>query len=76
MPRPPGGFRSASVAPMDNGRPDPIEQDLDRVDAALSALDAGDLDEAEALAAELADSRAETGDLPQRAGTGDSAHPA
>lgn len=43
---------------MGNGRHDPIEQDLDRVDAALAALDAGELDEAEALAAELADSRA------------------
>ena len=33
----------------------PIEQDLDRVDAALAALDAGELDEAEALTVELAD---------------------
>lgn len=32
-----------------------IEQDLDRVDAALDALDAGELDEAEALTVELAD---------------------
>ena len=32
-----------------------IEQDLDRVDAALAALDAGELDEAEALTVELAD---------------------
>lgn len=64
------------MAPVENGRPDPIEQDLDRVDAALAALDAGELDEAEALAAELADSRAGTGDSPQRAGTGDSPHPA
>lgn len=61
---------------VDNGRQDPIEQDLDRVDAALAALDAGELDEAEALAAELADSRAETDDAPQRAGTDESPHPA
>ena len=64
------------MALVDNGRQDPIEQDLDRVDAALAALDAGELDEAEALAAELADSRAETDDAPQRAGTDDSPHPA
>lgn len=55
---------------MDNGRHDPIEQDLDRVDAALAALDAGELDEAEALAAELADSRARAD------GTDESPHPA
>lgn len=55
---------------MDNGRHDPIEQDLDRVDAALAALDAGELDEAEALAAELADSRAGTD------GTDELPHPA
>lgn len=61
---------------VDDGRPDPIEQDLDRVDAALAALDAGELDEAEALAAELADSRAGTGESPPRAGTEDSPHPA
>ena len=30
-----------------------IEQDLDTVDEALAALDSGDLEEAEALAAEL-----------------------
>ena len=36
-----------------------IERDLDTVDAALSALDADDLEGAEALAAELEDS---TGD--------------
>lgn len=61
---------------VDDGRQDPIEQDLDRVDAALAALDAGELDEAEALAAELADSRTETDGAPQRAGTEDSPHPA
>lgn len=55
------------MAPVDNGRPDPIEQDLDRVDAALAALDAGELDEAEALTAELADSRAGTDDSPHPA---------
>ena len=32
-----------------------IEEDLGRVDAALAALDAGELDEAEALTVELAD---------------------
>lgn len=64
------------MALVDDGRQDPIEQDLDRVDAALAALDAGELDEAEALAAELADSRAGTDDAPQRAGTDDSPHPA
>lgn len=64
------------MALVDDGRQDPIEQDLDRVDAALAALDAGELDEAEALAAELADSRTGTGESPQRAGTEDSPHPA
>lgn len=58
------------MALVDNGRQDPIEQDLDRVDAALAALDAGELDEAEALAAELADSRARAD------GTEESPHPA
>ena len=33
-----------------------IERDLDTVDAALSALDSDDLEEAEALAAELEES--------------------
>ena len=60
------------MAPVDNDRPDPIEpdpieQDLDRVDTALAALDAGELDEAEALAAELADSRPGTDDSPHPA---------
>ena len=52
---------------MSDSEQDRIEQDLDRVDAALAALDAGELDEAEALAAELADSRAGTEDSPHPA---------
>lgn len=61
------GLARISMASVDNDRPDPIEQDLDRVDAALAALDAGELDEAEALAAELGDSRAGTDDSPHPA---------
>lgn len=52
---------------MGNDQQATVEQDLDRVDAALAALDAGELDEAEALTAELADSRGGTGDSPQPA---------
>ncbi len=57
------------VADKANGHPPPdpeaarqadqlkgIERDLDTVDAALSALDSGDLEGAEALAAELEES--------------------
>lgn len=60
-------MRRGSVAPMGDDQQATVEQDLDRVDAALAALDAGELDEAEALAADLADSRGGTGDSPQPA---------
>lgn len=52
---------------MGNDQQATVEQDLDRVDAVLAALDVGELDEAEALAADLADSRGGTGDSPQPA---------
>lgn len=48
--------------------PDPVLDDLeaafDTVDAALKALDADDLDGAEALAASLGESAGEPADLP------------
>lgn len=43
-----------------------IEQDLDNVDEALAALDAGDLDAAEALAARLDSEGTPTADGDQR----------
>lgn len=45
-----------------------IEQDLDNVDEALAALDSGDLDGAEALAAQLDSRRTPTPDDDQRGG--------
>ena len=45
-----------------------IEQDLDSVDKALAALDSGDLDAAEALAAELDSPAAPTPDDDHRGG--------
>ena len=47
------GETAGRAAPLDG-----IEQDLDTVDAALSALDADDLEGAEALATELEAPRA------------------
>lgn len=47
-PLPPGDTASQDEASLHG-----IEQDLDNVDEALAALDAGDLDAAEALAAVL-----------------------
>lgn len=44
---------SESAEPEQARRLEDIEQDLDRVDAALDALDSGDLEEAESLAADL-----------------------
>ena len=41
------------AAPTGGSGLEDIEQDLDTVDKALAALDSGDLEEAEALAAEL-----------------------
>ncbi len=40
-------------APLSASQIEDIEQDLDTVDEALAALDSGDLEAAEALAAEL-----------------------
>ena len=49
---------------------DGIEQDLNNVDEALAALDSGDLDAAEALAAELDSPGAPTPGDEQRSGDG------
>ena len=57
---------SQGAAAQDTAPLEGIEQDLSRVDKALAALDAGDLDAAEALAAELDSPGAGTPDDDQR----------
>ena len=60
-----------STAPERASQLEDIEQDLDTVDAALDALDSGDLEEAESLAAQLEGSLAGTPDQDHRdAGAG------
>ncbi len=59
---------SEDAAAHDAASLEAIEQDLDNVDEALAALDSGDLDAAEALAAELDSPGTGTPDDDQRGG--------
>ncbi|MYB03716.1 MAG: hypothetical protein F4011_02200 [Acidimicrobiaceae bacterium] len=59
---------SEHAATQDEASLQGIEQDLDNVDEALAALDSGDLDAAEALAAGLDSPRAPAPDDEQRHG--------
>ena len=65
---------SGDTAAQDEASLHGIEQDLDHVDEALAALDSGDLDAAEALAAGLASPGAPAPDDERR--NGDEQEPA
>ena len=59
---------SEAAATQEAASLEDIEQDLNSVDKALAALDSGDLDAAEALAAELDSPAAPTPDDDDRGG--------
>ena len=61
-------FPSEEAATAEATSLEAIEQDLDAVDEALAALDAGDLDAAEALAAQLDSAGTPTPDGDLRTG--------
>lgn len=61
-------FPSDEAATPETESLEAIEQDLDNVDEALAALDAGDLDAAEALAAQLDSAGTPAPDGGRRAG--------
>ena len=63
-----GPFPSEEAATPEASSLEAIEQDLDAVDEALAALDAGDLDAAETLAAQLDTAGTPTPDGDLRAG--------